>query len=79
MLKKFAKYHGPMILGAKKVLKIFKPVSRKRYKLACEPIKDSAQPVHLRSLIRVLDWHSMGSQGSFWCADPDSFVRGVQL
>ena len=39
-------------------------VSSKRYKLACAPIKDSDQPALLRSLIRVFDGCSMGSQGS---------------
>ena len=36
--------------------------SSKRYKLACVPIKDSDQPAHLHSLIRVFNGHSMGSQ-----------------
>ena len=33
-------------------------------KLACALIQDTDQPVHLRSLIRVIDMRSMRSQGS---------------
>ena len=33
------------------------------YKLACAPIDDSDQTAHLRSLIRVFNGRSMGSQG----------------
>ena len=40
------------------------PVARKRYTLACGPIKDSDQPVQMRSLVSVFDGHSMGSQRS---------------
>ena len=40
------------------------PVSSKRYKFACAPIKDSDQSAHPRSLIRVFDGRSKGSQGS---------------
>ena len=40
------------------------PVSGKRYMVACAPIEDSDQSVHARSLIRVFDRSSMGSQGS---------------
>ena len=40
------------------------PDSSKRYKLACSPIKDSDQPAHSCSLIRVFDWRSTCSQGS---------------
>ena len=32
--------------------------------MACAPFKDSDQPAHLCSLIRVFDWCSMGSQGT---------------
>ena len=39
-------------------------ISNKRYKLASVPIKDSDQPAHPCSLIRVLDWRSMDCQGS---------------
>ena len=42
----------------------FEPVSSKRDKLASAPIKDSDQPVHPHSLIRVFNGRSMGSQGS---------------
>ena len=35
---------------------------RKRFNLACVSIKVSDQPVHLQSLIRVLDWQSICSQ-----------------
>ena len=41
-----------------------KLVPSKGNKLVCAPIKDSDQPVHPHSLIRVIDGHSMGSQGS---------------
>ena len=37
-------------------------VSRKRYKLACVPIKDSNHLAHPHSLIRVIDGHSLGRQ-----------------
>ena len=40
------------------------PVSSKRYKLAWAPIGDSDQSAHMRSLIRVFDARSIGSQGS---------------
>ena len=39
------------------------PVTTKTYKLACAPIEDSDQAAHPRSLIRVFDGRSMGSQG----------------
>ena len=39
-------------------------MSSKRKKLACAPIKDSDQPVHPHSLIRVFDGRSVSSQGS---------------
>ena len=51
-----------VIIGALRVS--FEPVSSNRYNLACEPIENSSQTAHLRSLIRVFDGHSMGSQGS---------------
>ena len=38
-------------------------MSSKRYKLAFGPIKDSDQPAHLCSLVRVFDRRSMGNQG----------------
>ena len=42
----------------------FEPVSSNGYKLAFAPIEDSVQPAHPRSLIRVFNGRSMGSQGS---------------
>ena len=36
----------------------------KRYKFACAPIKNLDQPVYPCGLIRVLDGHSVSSQGS---------------
>ena len=35
-----------------------------RYSLTCAPFKDSDQPVHARSLIRVFDMRYIGRQGS---------------
>ena len=43
---------------------IIEPVFSRKYNLACAPIEDSDQTAHLRSLIRVFDGRSMGSQGS---------------
>ena len=40
------------------------PVPIKRYKLACAAIKDSDQPAHPPSQVRVFDRRSMGSHGS---------------
>ena len=34
------------------------------YKTAWAPSKDSDQPAHSRSLIRVFTWYSVGNQGS---------------
>ena len=42
---------------------LFEPVSSKWYKLARAPIEDSDQPTLPRSLIRVFDGCSFGSQG----------------
>ena len=39
-------------------------MSSKRYKLAYALIEDSDHPVHLHSLIRVFNGHSIGSQAS---------------
>ena len=39
------------------------PLSSKSYKLACAPIEDSDQSAHSRSLIRVFNERSIGSQG----------------
>ena len=47
------------------------PVSNKRYKLACVPIKDSDQPAHPYSLIRVYNRHPMGSQRSNVSSDEE--------
>ena len=44
--------------------KRMEPVSSKIYKLACAPIEDSDQTAHLRSLIRVFNERSLGSQAS---------------
>ena len=43
---------------------LFEAVSSKRYKMVCASIKNSDQPAHPRSLIRVFDGRSTGSQGS---------------
>ena len=48
----------------KELLVINELVSRKRYKFACGPIKTSDHTVHMHSLVRVFDGHSMSSQGS---------------
>ena len=40
------------------------PVSSIWYNFPCAPIEDSDQSAHPRSLIRVFDGRSMGSQGS---------------
>ena len=48
------------------------PVTIQTYKLAYAPIEDSDQPAHSRSLVRVFDGRSVGSQGSnvsSGCAD----------
>ena len=42
---------------------LVEPVCSEMYKLACTSVKDSDQPAHLHSLIRVYDENSMGSQG----------------
>ena len=42
----------------------YEQVSSKRYKLTCTPIKDSDQPAHPQSLIRVFNVRSMGNEGS---------------
>ena len=42
---------------------LIEPVSRKGYKLASAPIKDSDQPVHLCRMIRAFHGRSMGSKG----------------
>ena len=34
-----------------------------RYNMVCAPSEDKGQPAHPHSLIRVLAWRSMGSQG----------------
>ena len=39
----------------------FEPPDDKTNKMACAPSKDSGQPGHLPSLIRVFTVHSMGS------------------
>ena len=43
---------------------LYKLVSCQRYLLPCAPIKDSDQPAQPCSLIRVLNGHTIGSQGS---------------
>ena len=45
----------------------YKPVSSKRYKLACASAEDSDQPVHPRSLIRVF--------GGRLCVAKSAFIR----
>ena len=46
------------------IIVAIEPVFNIRHKLACTSIEDSDQPAHPRSLIRVFDERSMGSQGS---------------
>ena len=50
--------------------------SVKMYKLAGAPIEDSDQPAHTRSLIRVFDGRSMGSQArNFFRRKTKAWVR----
>ena len=45
---------------------LHEPVSSKRYKLACAPIKDSDQTEHQRSLVSLYEGLDMGSQEPFF-------------
>ena len=45
------------------LVKYVRAVVQQKVKYGCARIEDSDQPVHPRSLIRVFDERSMGSQG----------------
>ena len=58
--------------------RLIDPLFSKRYKLECVPIKDSDQPVHQSSLIRVFTKHTMGSEHTMGSVCPNDSSYGQQ-
>ena len=53
--------HQSSLVMATKIMEPYKPAHDKTNKMACAPSKDSDQPGHPPSLIRVFAVRSMGS------------------